>query len=148
MATEHFTMSEMLYSETAVKKKIWNGATREQEQNLQALMSVVLEPLRLKYGKPITVSSGFRNEEVNKAVGGVATSQHMAGEAADITAGSTSENRKLARLIVEMHLPFDQLIDENGYKWVHVSFKRVGFNRGQVLRYKNKKYVIIRDSEL
>ena len=46
--SEHFTLSEMLRSDTAIKKKIWNGATREQEQNLQALMSVILEPLRQK----------------------------------------------------------------------------------------------------
>lgn len=148
MATEHFTMSEMLYSETAVKKKIWNGANREQELNLQALMSAVLEPLRQRYGKAIKVSSGFRNAAVNKAVGGVANSQHLQGEAVDITTGSRLENQRLARLIVSMNLPYDQLIDENGYKWVHVSFKRVGDNRGQILRYKNKVYQRIKATEL
>ena len=148
MATEHFTMSEMLRSDTAIKKKIWNGATREQEQNLQALMSVILEPLRQKYGKAITISSGFRNAEVNKAVGGVSDSQHTKGEAADITAGSKMENQRLARLIVSMHLPFDQLIDEENYAWVHISYKRVGENRGQILRYKNKRYNLIKAEEL
>ena len=148
MATEHFTMSEMLRSDTAIKKKIWNGATREQEQNLQALMSVILEPLRQRYGKAITISSGFRNAEVNKAVGGVSDSQHTKGEAADITTGSKLENQRLARLIVSMHLPFDQLIDEESYAWVHVSYKRVGENRGQILRYKNKRYNVIKAEEL
>ena len=141
-------MSEMLRSDTAIKKKIWNGATREQEQNLQALMSVILEPLRQKYGKAITISSGFRNAEVNKAVGGVSDSQHTKGEAADITAGSKMENQRLARLIVSMHLPFDQLIDEENYAWVHISYKRVGENRGQILRYKNKRYNLIKAEEL
>ena len=148
MATEHFTMSEMLRSDTAIKKKIWNGATREQEQNLQALMGAILEPLRQRYGKAITISSGFRNAQVNKAVGGVADSQHTKGEAADITAGSKMENQRLARLIVSMNLPFDQLIDEEGYAWVHVSYKRVGDNRGQILRYKNKRYNMIKAEEL
>ena len=148
MATEHFTMSEMLRSDTAIKKKIWNGANREQEQNLQALMSVILEPLRQRYGKPITVSSGFRNEAVNKAVGGVKNSQHMKGEAADIDTGSKAENRKLMKMIVELGLPYDQLINESDYSWVHVSYRRVGENRGQMLRMKGGVYYVMRAEEL
>ena len=54
----------------------------------------------------------------------------------------------MARLIVSMHLPFDQLIDEESYAWVHVSYKRVGENRGQILRYKNKRYNVIKAEEL
>lgn len=148
MATEHFTLSEMLYSLTAVKKKIWNGANQEQEENLQALMKNILEPLRQAYGKPIRVNSGYRNMSVNKAVGGVKTSQHMKGEAADIDAGGKSNNRKLAQLIVSLKLPFDQVIDEANYSWIHVSYKRNGGNRGQILRYRNGRYTIIKAEEL
>lgn len=148
MATEHFTMSEMLHSDEAVRRRIWNGANREQETNLQALMSAVLEPLRQRYGRPITVLSGFRNETLNRVVGGVRNSQHLKGEAVDITTGSKLENQRLARLVVEMRLPFDQLIDEAGYAWVHVSYKRIGDNRGQILRMRNGKYQIIKKEDL
>lgn len=148
MATEHFTMSEMLRSDTAIRKRIWNGATREQEANLQALMSAVLEPLRKAYGKAIVVSSGFRNQQVNKLVGGASNSQHLKGEAADLDAGSKEENRKLALLVVELGLPFDQMIDEKNYAWIHVSYKRVGDNRGQILRTRRGGYTIIGKCDL
>lgn len=145
---KYFTISELLKSDTAIARKIWNGASREQEDNLIALVAAVLDPLRLFYGKPIHISSGFRNAAVNKAVGGVANSQHLRGEAADIDTGSRLENQRLAKMIVERKLPFDQLIDESNYAWVHVSYKRQGDNRGQILRMRNGKYTIIKASEL
>lgn len=145
---KYFTISELIKSDTAIKKKIWNGANREQESNLIALVAAILDPLREKYGKPINISSGFRCQALNIAVGGASTSQHLKGEAADIDAGSKLANQHLARMIVAMGLPFDQLIDENNYAWVHVSYKRVGDNRGQILRYKNKMYIQIQPKEL
>lgn len=145
---EFFTISELIKSDTAIKKKIWNGASREVEDNLIALVGAVLDPLRRRYGKPIRISSGYRNPEVNKAVGGVANSQHLKGEAADIDTGSKLENQRLARLITSMGLPFDQLIDENNYSWVHVSYKRVGDNRRNILRLKNGKYYTIKAEQL
>ena len=114
----------------------------------KALVDAILDPLREKYGKPIRVSSGFRNAVLNAAVGGVKTSQHCNGEAADISTGDRDENRKLAKMIVDMGLPFDQLIDENNYAWVHVSYKRNGENRGKMLRYKNKTYYILTKENL
>lgn len=145
---KYFTISELIKSDTAVAKRIWNGANREQEDNLIALVENVLDPLRLFYGKPIRVSSGFRCPALNKAVGGVCNSQHLRGEAADIDTGSKLENQRLARLIVEKRLPFDQLIDEANYSWVHVSYKKGGGNRGQILRYKNGVYKFIKAEEL
>lgn len=145
---KYFTISELIKSDTAIKKKIWNGANKEQESNLIALVGAILDPLREKYGKPINISSGFRCQALNTAVGGASTSQHLKGEAADIDAGSRLANQHIARLIVEMGLPFDQLIDENNYAWVHVSYKWVGDNRGQILRYKNKRYIQIQPKEL
>ncbi len=69
---------------------------------------------------------------VNKAVKGSATSDHMTGRAADITGGSPAENKKLFYMIQSLGLPFDQLIDEKNFAWVHVSY-REGANRKQVL---------------
>lgn len=145
---KYFTISELIHSDAAVQRRIWNGANGEQEQNLTALVDNILDPLRLFYGKPIFVNSGFRNPETNRAVGGVANSQHLRGEAADISTGSRLENQHLARLIVQLKLPYDQVIDEKDYAWVHVSFKRNGDNRGQILRMRNGKYQIIKAEEL
>ena len=145
---KHFTISEFIHSDTAIKKRIWNGASREVEDNIIALVSAILDPLRDKYGKPITITSGYRCKELNRAVGGVSNSQHMTGEAADITVKSKLGNRQLAKMIIEMGLPFDQMIDECNYDWVHVSYKRVGNNRRQILRYKNKDYTNIDAKEL
>ena len=144
----YFTISELIKSDTAIKSRIWNGANREQEDNLIALVDAVLDPLRLFYGKTIVVRSGYRNKEINKAVNGVSNSQHLRGEAADIDTGSRLENQHLARMIVELKLPFDQLIDEANYAWVHVSHKKEGGNRGQILRMRGGEYQIIKASDL
>lgn len=144
---KHFTISELIYSRDHWKR-IWNRTTPEVEQNLTALVATILDPLRERYGKPINVNSGYRCQALNKAVGGVRNSQHLTGEAADIDTGSKTENRKLAKMIVDMRLPFDQLIDEADYAWVHVSYKCNGDNRGQILRMKNGKYKTIKAEEL
>ena len=85
------------------------------------------------YGAPIHVTSGYRSPAVNKAVGGARNSQHMLGEAADITVNSREGNKKLFEIIRD-HLSFDQLINERDFSWIHVSFKSVGGNRRQVLK--------------
>lgn len=86
------------------------------------LVKHILDPLRERYGKPIHVNSGYRSPALNKAVGGSKTSQHMTGLAADITAGSAVKNKILFSLVQELDLPFDQLIDEKNFRWIHVSF--------------------------
>lgn len=144
---KYFTISELIYS-SSYWKVLWNKTTPEIEQNLTALVAAVLDPLRERYGKPINVNSGFRCKELNRLVKGAVNSQHMSGEAADIDTGSKTENKKLAKLIVQMGLPFDQLIDEANYAWVHVSYKCRGVNRGQILRMRNGKYTSIKPEEL
>ena len=144
---KYFTIAELIYSRSHWKV-LWNKTTPEIEQNLTALVAAVLDPLRERYGKPINVNSGFRCKELNRLVKGAVNSQHMSGEAADIDTGSKTENKKLAKLIVQMGLPFDQLIDEANYAWVHVSYKCRGVNRGQILRMRNGKYTSIKPEEL
>ena len=146
--TEHFTISELIYSQTAVVRRIWNGAPAEAEAALQTLCETILEPLRQRYGRPINISSGYRCPELNRAVGGAASSQHLKGEAADLDTGSRLQNQHLARLIVELGLPFDQLIDENGYAWVHVSCNTKGKPRRQILRLKGGKYSTLTPDQL
>ena len=134
---KYFTLSELTASATAKRKGIDNTPNGEQKANLTALVANILDPLREAYGKPIVVSSGFRCTKLNKAVGGVAKSQHTTGEAADIHTLSDrpADNKKLFELIQKLGLPFDQLIDEYGYNWVHVSYSS-GKNRKEVLHIK------------
>ena len=130
---KHFTIDELCRSETAQRKGINNMPTDNVRKNLTALVDNVLDPLRDWYGKPIRVNSGYRCPALNKAVGGVASSQHLTGQAADIDTNDTAENRRLMKHI-EDNLDFDQLIWENGGAWVHVSYRADGKNRRQVLR--------------
>lgn len=129
---EFFTIKELTRSTTAEARKIDNTPTREAEANIIALIDNVLDPLRRAYGGPITVTSGYRSPKLNASVGGVKTSQHQKGQAADITAGSLEENKKLFDLAQELNLPFCQLIDEKKYKWVHISYDKNNVKR-QVL---------------
>lgn len=130
---KHFTIDELCRSDTARSRGIDNAPTEEVKRNLTALVANVLDPLREWYGKPIYVNSGYRCPALNKAVGGVASSQHLTGQAADIDVNDRTENRKLMKHI-EDNLDFDQLIWENGGAWVHVSYRADGKNRRQVLR--------------
>lgn len=132
---KYFKLSEFTNSVTANKLQVDNTPPPAARARITALVANVLDPLRAAWGGPITVTSGYRCPKVNAAVGGSKTSQHMTGEAADITTGSVAGNKKLFALIRNLNLPFDQLIDENGYAWVHVSH-RSGANRKAVLRAK------------
>lgn len=130
---KHFTIAELCRSNTADRFAIDNRCRKEHVVNLTRLVENVLDPLRDAYGKPIIVNSGFRSEALNRKIGGSPTSDHMKGMAADITGGNPKENRRLFYLIQELRLPFDQLIDEKNFSWVHVSY-RGSDNRNQVLK--------------
>lgn len=128
---KYFTLKELTRSSTAEAKKLDNTPDKTAEANLTKLVDNVLDPLREMYGKPIIVTSGYRSKAVNNSVNGVTSSQHTLGEAADISVGSKEENEKLFNLIKD-NLPFDQLINEYDYSWVHVSY-REGRLRKQIL---------------
>ncbi|MCD8207767.1 MAG: D-Ala-D-Ala carboxypeptidase family metallohydrolase [Bacteroidales bacterium] len=132
---KYFTISELCASSTATAKKIDNTPTEEVIANLTALVDVVLDPLREAWGEPIIVNSGYRCSALNTAVGGSKTSQHMTGQAADIVPKNKTKARvkELFQKILDLGLPFDQLINESDYSWVHVSYKANGTNRKQVL---------------
>lgn len=139
---QYFTKEEMIrcYRErkqdrckecrlTQAVTKMPNGI----DENIEALVTEVLDPARRKYGKPVIVNSGFRCPIHNSAVGGVNQSQHTKGEAADICCG---DNERLAE-IIEQNGKYDQLIrymnKEGGIRFIHVSWKRDGMNRKQKL---------------
>lgn len=121
---KYFTIKELCKSSTAIQRKIDNTPNSEIVNNLEQLVDNILDPLREAYGKPIKVNSGYRCEALNVAVGGSKTSQHRYGLAADITTGSRLENKKLFILAKQLNLPFDQLIDEKAYSWIHISFSK------------------------
>lgn len=128
---QYFTIQELTASSTARVRGIDNTPNAQVEANLTKLIDAVLDPVRRIWGRPITVNSGFRCPALNAAVRGVANSQHLTGEAADITTGSREGNRELFEKISRSGVPFDQLIDESGYSWIHISYS--GRNRRQVL---------------
>lgn len=133
---KYFTLNELIKSDAARRSKINNTPNKQEENNLIALVENILDPLREAYGKPIIVTSGFRCERLNKLVNGSKTSQHRTGQAADIRTveDTVEENKKLFNLAQELNLPFDQLIDEYNYDWVHVSYSPR--NRKQILHIK------------
>ena len=133
---KYFSIDELSASATANQRNIPNVPSDLTIKNLILLVENILDPLREAYGKPIRVNSGYRSIALNKAVGGASSSQHMTGQAADISAGSRKENQKLFDLVQKLKLPFDQLIFEKGSlkegpDWVHVSFNELR-NRRQI----------------
>ena len=133
--SEHFTIEELCRSQVAVCLGIDNEPKREDIiANLKRLAFHTLEAVRiLNDNKPITITSGYRCKELNRAVGGVATSQHQNGCAADFVAGSAEGNRRLFEKIKSSNsVPFDQLILEPKAGWIHISYVEGG-NRFQII---------------
>ena len=119
---KYFTFTEFERSATATRYAIDNRTPESAKKNIAALVDNVLDPLREAWGKPITVTSGYRCAELNRKVGGTATSHHLKGMAADITTGNKVDNRRLFQLVVALNLPFTQLIDEKNFSWIHISY--------------------------
>ena len=120
----YYRLSEFIRSATADRQLIDNTPDFTEVENLKRLVDNVLDPLRAQWGKPIIVTSGFRCLALNRAVGGAVSSQHILGQAADIVPqGRKPEDvRRLFKLIQDMKLPFDQLINEQHFSWIHVSY--------------------------
>lgn len=143
--SKNFTLEELVKSTTALRCNIDNTPSDKEIENLQVLVTKILQPIRDKYGKPIRINSGYRCEKLNKQVGGSKTSQHMTGEAADIETINGSNNSKLFNLIKSMiennEIEVGQLIWEYGSKkdpnWVHVSLP-TKYKKNQILYYYSK----------
>lgn len=131
---KYFTLEEMTASPTAKRKGINNTPSEKVITALSKLVKNVLDPLREAWGAPIVVTSGYRSPKLNATVGGAKYSAHLYGYAADIRTISDrpSDNKRLRDLFILLNLPFDQLIDEHGCDWLHISYKSNG-NRHQLL---------------
>ena len=115
-----FSLSELVYSETAEQKGIDNTPPPEVVENLKRL-AAGLEAVRVLLGAPLEISSGYRCPALNEAVGGSSTSQHMQGLAVDFECPAFGSPLEVARAIQRSDLEFDQCILEYG-RWVHLSF--------------------------
>lgn len=129
--SEHISYLEATNSPTALKLGINNNPDEVTLQRMKLVAKECFEKVRAFYGKPIKVNSFYRSPELNKAVKGSKTSQHVKGEAIDLSAGSKEQNKILFDWM-RLNLDYDQLILENGGIWIHVSYKSKG-NRKQVL---------------
>lgn len=122
--TDHFTLEELTHSQTAARLGLDNDPPPDVVDALTRTAHG-LEMVRVLLQAPILVSSGYRSPLVNRAVGGAANSQHILGEAADLTAPGFGPPEMIVRAIMisTRPIPYDQLIVEYG-RWVHISFSR------------------------
>lgn len=127
--SKNFTFAEFTKSDTAKRLHINNAITSwEVRDNIIALVEDVLQPLRDAWGGPLFINSGYRCPELNEAVDGVPTSQHVKGQAADV---GVTDPLALAKLAIKKKITFDQMIVYPSF--VHFSYKKDGKNRGEVL---------------
>ena len=148
--SKYLTYWEGVKSQTAIRKGIDNTPNVEQYEAMEYVAQTVFDPVREWIDAPLAASSFFRSAALNKAIGGSSkTSQHMKGEAIDIDCDvfGNGTNEGVFHYIKD-NLPFDQLIGEypdkdGAFAWVHVSLKKKGTNRGQVLVKLKDKYKYI-----
>ena len=134
--TKNFTLDEMCKSATARRLQIKNVPSPVVVGRLKALCENVLQPLRDYMGEPVIINSGYRSPELNQKIGGVRSSQHVIGEAADINCDGSLRYAEEIITFIMLNLKFDQLILERkkGAIWVHVSYTTTGKNRQQFLQ--------------
>ena len=142
--SKNLSLAEVTKSATAKRRGIANEPTIEHLENLKAVAENIFQPLREEFMCPIFVSSGYRSEALNEAIGGSKTSQHSTGQALDLDADvyGVITNADIFNYIID-RLTFDQLIWEFGTDenpdWVHVSFNKDNRNRLQVLKAVRKE---------
>lgn len=135
--TKHFKLKEFTDSDKATELNI-NNTPNEEELNNIKFVAEQLEILRNTYKQPIYIKSGYRCEELNKAVGGAVNSWHKKGLAVDINQGSQTRNHNLFIIIkrlMKLGYPVEELINEYNYSWVHIAFAK----ENPQLKIKHKK---------
>lgn len=131
--SEHFSLAEFTNSQTATRRGIDNEPTGLVLDNLRHT-AAQMEKVRALLGHPIIISSGYRCPELNAAIGGSQTSQHMSGEAADFVSPWFGSPLEICLRLEKSPLAFDQLIYEG--TWVHISFLAPRVARRQLLTWK------------
>jgi zinc D-Ala-D-Ala carboxypeptidase len=130
----NFSLNEFRNSVSAIRAGIDNEPTKEHIRNIQLLVKFVLQPLREALESPIKITSGYRSEALNKLIKGSKRSQHCKGQAGDIQfrVDGVMKNKIIWDKILELKLPFDQMINEFDFCWIHISYNHES-NRGQLL---------------
>lgn len=128
----NFSIKELIHSDIAKQSNIDNTPDLDSIDNLLELIFYCLQPIRDLIKKPIIITSGFRNQQVNFLAGGAFNSQHKEGKAADFKINGMTP-KQIVEIIKNSNIEFDQLINEYD-KWVHISFNK-GNNRKQILKY-------------
>jgi zinc D-Ala-D-Ala carboxypeptidase len=137
--SKNFVLSEITRSNTAKRLGIDNGPNENHLRSIQRLVTNLIQPMRDALG-PIRISSGYRNPNVNRAIGGSTKSQHCKGEALDLQFWDNGKisNKKLYDWVLSSNVEFDQMINEFDFAWIHISLKAKD-NRKQVLEaYKDE----------
>ena len=125
-----FTWEEMTYSCIAIVNGLRNDPPEEARCAICELVKCLLQPLRIAFNKPIAITSGYRSPEVNRLAGGVRSSQHVKGEAADCYA---PDIYLLLETLKKSGLPFDQAILYRKKHFLHLSYRTNGKQRYLIL---------------
>lgn len=123
MISKYVSLKEATRSSVAARYNIDNSPTDDQLQNMIMVATKCFDPLREHFGKPIYISSFYRNPKVNNLAGGSNTSHHMRGMAIDIDGdvyGSPSNVEIFGWL--KNNVKFTQLLQEYNFSWVHISY--------------------------
>ena len=125
ITSEYFTWKELTYSRTADRLGIDNIPYLDETIDNLCKWSKCLSQMRLSYGRPILVNSGFRCYDLNKAVGGVSNSKHLIGKAADIHCFLKEHTYELFMFLSRAKFDFiDKIIWEEGPRpWIHLQIK-------------------------
>jgi zinc D-Ala-D-Ala carboxypeptidase len=149
--SKNFTLAELTKSNTATRLGISNTPDKEGIHKLRLLATELLQPLRNAVG-PLRVTSGYRSESLNAAIGGSNKSQHTKCEAVDLqfVKRGRMDNMRIFNAIVTLGLDFDQLIlefgnpaptadkDSDNPDWIHISWKITGNRRQILVAYKDE----------
>lgn len=137
--SEHFTLEEATFSDTAVRQGINNQPNEKQLENMK-IAAEGMEKIRALLGKGIRVNSWLRLPELNVAVGGSKVSSHMDGWAIDFTCAGFGDPLAVCKAIEASDIKFDQMIHEYG-RWTHISFAPEMRQQKMTIMKPQNKYV-------
>ena len=132
--SKNFVLSEITKSNTAKRLGIKNEPEKKHLENMQRLVTNLIQPMRDALG-PIRISSGYRNPQLNRAIGGSTKSQHCKGQAVDIQFFKKGKmcNKEIYDWVIKEEIEFDQMINEFDYAWIHISLRPDNKNRRMIL---------------
>ena len=142
--SKHFQLKEFTKSQIASRNGFKNLPSAGDIKNLENLCYEILEPVRAKFDKPVTITSGYRSLETNRKLGSSDSSQHTKGQAVDFEIAGVT-NIEIAYWLTN-NVDFDQCIlefykpDDGQAGWIHVSYNEKGANRKQILTFDGKRY--------